>query len=94
MFAHEYNIIIDSGVGAPVHDREVVGGFNAKNKRFLSMLMKTVQLPGSEAHESHRAMYSSTATAHCCRMHGTELEIDWNRLPVSQTSEGAPPAGI
>ena len=58
MFAHEYNIIIDSGVGAPVHDREVVGGFNAKNKRFLSMLMKTVQLPGVAEYDTQMAVHT------------------------------------
>ena len=35
MLAHAYNIIIDCSVGAPGHGREVVGGFNDKDKRLI-----------------------------------------------------------
>ena len=48
MLSHAYNIIINPGVGATGHGREVVGGLNYTRKRFLSMLIKTVQLPGTE----------------------------------------------
>ena len=42
MLAHSYNIIIDHGVGAPVHGIEVVYGLNYTYKRFISMLITTV----------------------------------------------------
>ena len=42
MFAHAYNIIIYRGVGAIVHGREVVDGFNCTEKLLLSMFMTTV----------------------------------------------------
>ena len=47
MFAHAYKIIIDYGVGASAHDREVVDGLNATNKRCCTMLMETVKLPSA-----------------------------------------------
>ena len=43
----KYKVLIDRGVGAPVYGREVVDGLNATDKSFLSMIMTTVQLPGS-----------------------------------------------
>ena len=61
MLAHAYNIITDRGVGAPGHVREVVDGFNATNKRFILMLMKTVKLPGASDYDSQMAMHNSTA---------------------------------
>ena len=54
--AHTYNIIIESGVGAPVHGREAVNCLNGTGKRFLSMLTTTVQLPGAAAYNTHMAM--------------------------------------
>ena len=49
MLAHAYNFIIDRVVGAPVHAREVIDGMNV-TKKILSMLMTTVQLPGTESY--------------------------------------------
>ena len=61
MLEHEYNIILDRSVVEPVHCIEVVGGFNATYKSFLSMLMTTVQLPGAAYYNSHMALHTSTA---------------------------------
>ena len=60
MLAHACNIIIDRDVGTPGHLREVVGGLNANNKSFPSMLIKTVQLPGAAAYDSHMVIHTST----------------------------------
>ena len=43
IFAHTYNIIIGRSVVAPGYGREVVDIFNATEKRFLLMLMTTMQ---------------------------------------------------
>ena len=51
MLAHACNIIIDRGVGAPGHGREVVDVLNATDKKYISMLMTTVQLPGASAYK-------------------------------------------
>ena len=58
---HAYSIIIDCGVEAPGHGREVVDGFNATEKRLILMLMTTVKRPGAESYESHMAMHTSAA---------------------------------
>ena len=61
MLEHAYNIIIDHGVGAPEHVREVFDGLNATEKGFLSMLITTVQLTGVADYNSQMAMHTSTA---------------------------------
>ena len=61
MLAHAYNIIIYRGVRAPGHGRKVVDGLNATKKRFLSMLMTTVQMPGAEVYNSQTEIHTSTA---------------------------------
>ena len=57
---HAYDIIIDCGVGAPGHIREVADTFNANEKRFISMLTKKAQLPSAMEYETHMEMYTST----------------------------------
>ena len=59
MLVHTYNIIIYRGVGKPGHGREVIDGFNTKDKSFISMLMTTVQLPGVEMYAKHITMRNS-----------------------------------
>ena len=61
MLAHAYNIIIDCGIGAPVHGIEVAGFLNATEKRLLSILMKNVKLPGASAYDSQMEIHTSTA---------------------------------
>ena len=52
MLSHTYNIVIDRGAGAPGHRKYVVDDLNALKKRFLTMLITTVQLPGEPTYES------------------------------------------
>ena len=63
MLSHSYNIVIYRGVGTPGHGKYVVDGLNATDKRFLKMLMKTVQLPGESTNDSYMAMYNKTSNA-------------------------------
>ena len=42
-----YSIILDRGISAPGHDKEVVDGLNGVDKRYIYQSMSTVQLPGS-----------------------------------------------
>ena len=60
MTAHEYNIIINCGVGALGHVREVEYFLNATYKMFLSMLMINVQLTSVAGHGAQMAMKTST----------------------------------
>ena len=47
-----YSIIFDRGISAPGHDKEVVDGINATDKRYMYQLMSTVQLLGSKRSEN------------------------------------------
>ena len=53
-----YSIIIDRGISAPGHVKEVVDGINAVDKRYIYQLMSTVQLPGSNIFDSHIKMHT------------------------------------
>ena len=43
-----YSIIIDQGISAPSHGKEVVDVLNDVDKRYIYQLMSSVQLPGSK----------------------------------------------
>ena len=60
MLAHAYNIIIDVVVGAPVHGRWVVYGFNTTKERLFSILMKYVQLLGAGYYDVYMVVHTST----------------------------------
>ena len=47
-----YYIIIDSGISAPGHGKELVDGINAVDKHYIYQLMSKVQLPGSVRFDS------------------------------------------
>ena len=53
-----YFIIIDQGISAPSHDKEVVDELNDVDKRYIYQLMSTVQLPGSNRFYSHIQMHT------------------------------------
>ena len=55
-----YSIIIDRGISAPGHGKEVVDGINAVDKRYIYQLMSRVQLPGSVKFDSHIKMHTGT----------------------------------
>ena len=58
--SYAHDIIIYSGVVAPGHGNDVVGGLNDTDKRFLTMLMKTVQLPNAATNNYQMVMHTST----------------------------------
>ena len=66
MLAHTYNIITDYGVGAPVHGREVIDGFNDTEKWLFSMLMTYVQLPGVSSYDTQISLHASSAYSDLC----------------------------
>ena len=47
-----YSNIIDQGIFAPGHGKEVIDGLNAADKRYIYKLMSTVPLPGSVIFDS------------------------------------------
>ena len=57
-----YSMIIDQGISAPGHRKEVVDGLNAVDKRYIYQLMSKVQLPGSVIFDSTIKMHTATTT--------------------------------
>ena len=55
---HCYFIIIDRGISATGHGKEVVDGLNAVDKCYIYPLTSTVQLPGSNLFYSQMQMYT------------------------------------
>ena len=53
-----YSIIIDQGISAPGHGKEVVNRLNAVDKRYIYQLMSTVQLPRSNIFDSQIQMHN------------------------------------
>ena len=47
VISQTYSLIIDCGISAPGHGKEVDDGLNAVDKRYIYQLMSKVQLPGS-----------------------------------------------
>ena len=46
VMSQTYSIIIDRGIIAPRHGKEVVDGLNDVDKRYIYQFMSKVQLPG------------------------------------------------
>ena len=55
-----YSVIIDRGIRAPVHGKEVVGGINAIYKRYIYQLISNVHLPGLKLFHSQIIMHYFT----------------------------------
>ena len=60
VLSQSHSIIIDKGVSAPGHGKEVVDGINAIEKRFIYQIMSNVNLPGSRKFYSQILMHSCT----------------------------------
>ena len=52
------SIIIDRGISAPGHGKEVVYGLNSVDKRYIYQFMSTVQLHGLNRFDSHMKMHT------------------------------------
>ena len=52
--------IIDHGISAPRHGREVVDGLNTTDKRFLFQLISTMQLMAAKGYSIQMGIYSGT----------------------------------
>ena len=55
-----YSVIIDCGISAYGHGKEVVYGLNAIEKSYIHKLMSNVQLPGSNIFDSQILMHPFT----------------------------------
>ena len=53
-----YSVIIDQGISAPGHGKEVVDGLNDIDKRYIYQLMSNVQLTGSKRFYSQMQIHT------------------------------------
>ena len=60
VFSQYHSIIINQGISAPGHGKEVVDGLNDIDKRNVYQLISNVQLPGSRTFDSHILMHYCT----------------------------------
>ena len=60
VMSQTYSIIIDRGISAPGHGKEVVDGLNAVDKRYIYQLMSRVQLPGPIRFDSQIEIHTGT----------------------------------
>ena len=60
VMSQTYSIIIDSGISAPGHGKEVVDGLNSVDKRYIYQLMSKVQLPGSVRFDAQIKIHTGT----------------------------------
>ena len=52
MLSQAFSVIIDCGISAPVHVRDLVYGINDIDRIFLFQLMSTMQLPGAKSYDT------------------------------------------
>ena len=60
VIAQTYSLVIDRGISAPGHGKEVVDELNAVDKRYIYQLMSKVQLPGSIRFDSQIKIHTGT----------------------------------
>ena len=60
MLSHAFNIIIEHGISASGHIREILYGMNDIDKSFISHLLDIVQLPGSQKFDTQMEMHKTT----------------------------------
>ena len=60
VMSQTYSLIIDRGISAPGHWKEVVDGLNAVDKCYIYQLMSKVQLPGSIRFDSQIKIHTGT----------------------------------
>ena len=63
MLSQAFSVIIDHGISASGHDKEVVYDLNAICKIFFSQLMPTVKLSVPKGYVTHMAMHTVTHTS-------------------------------
>ena len=56
VITHCYSIIINRGIGALGHGKEVVDGLNDVDNQYIYQLISTVQFTGSNIFNSHMQM--------------------------------------
>ena len=63
MLSQYFSVIIERGISAPGHGREVVDGLNSIDKMFLFQLVSTVQFTGENFYDTHMVIHTGTHTS-------------------------------
>ena len=71
-----YSIIIDRGISAPGHEKEVVDGLNSVDTRYIYQLMSKIQLPGSVIFDSQIKMHTVTENKDVCLAKGFKDHLE------------------
>ena len=64
VMSHFYSIIIDRVISEPGHDKEVLDGLNAVDKRYIYQLIYNFQLPGSNIFDSQMQILTGNQKYH------------------------------
>ena len=76
VISQTYSIIIDRGISAPGHGKEVVGGLNAVDKRYIYKFISKVQLPGSVRFDSQIKIHTSTEEKYVSLAHELKNNLE------------------
>ena len=60
ILSHDYDIIIDRGVGSPIRGQYIGGNINATYKRFIPMLMANFNMSGYKGYDNHMEIQTTT----------------------------------
>ena len=60
ILSQSFNIIIERGISAPGHGREVVDGLNDTENSFIFHIMSNFQLSGRQRFDTQIAVYTAT----------------------------------
>ena len=85
-----YSIIIDIGISAPGHDKEVVDGHNALDKHYIYQLMSKVQIPGSFRFDSQIKMHTGTENKDVSLAHELKTRLEEEHRQNGATDQGKP----
>ena len=76
VMSQTYSIIIDRGISAPGHGKEVVDGLNAVDKRCIYQLMSKVLLPGLVRFDSQIKMHTVTENKDLSLAHELKYHLE------------------
>ena len=90
VMSQNYSIIIDGGISAPGHGKEVVDGLNAFDKRYIYQLMSKVQLPGSVRFDSQIKLHTGTENKYVSLAHEFKYHLEEEHRKNGAIYQGKP----
>ena len=62
ILSQAFYILIDRGISAPSHVREVLYDINVIDKKIIFRILPTLQLPGENSHDTQMVIHTVTRT--------------------------------